>query len=58
MQMLGGEHSYLTAAIKSLPLRDSDADAVGQAPTKERELAHALRQQCLDGLEGAPCMLA
>ena len=52
MQMLSGQHSYLTAAIKSLPLRDSDADAAVAVPLEERELAQALRQQCLDALEG------
>lgn len=58
MQMLGGQHSYLTAAIKSLPLQDSDAGAAGPLPLEERGLAEALRQQCLDALEGVLPMLA
>ena len=57
MRMLGGQHSHLTAAIKSLPLREGPTGGAAAEGLHEEErlLAGELRRQCQEALGGVLC---
>lgn len=51
LEMMAGEHPRLTAAIKSLPLREG-GDVSERVPAEERQLAGRLIKICEDIMAG------